>query len=193
MAGPSRLIVGLGNPGAEYEDTRHNVGFLLVDRLAEATGALVRTPAAASLVGEGRWRGRPLALAKPQTFMNLSGQAYQALRRRYGLAPADILVAYDDLALPLGQIRLRGKGGAGGHNGVQDIIDHLGSADFPRLRIGIGDNFARGRQVDYVLAPFADDEREALAAALAAAAEAALTFVRDGLPAAMNRYNRRGA
>ncbi len=188
---PHRLVVGLGNPGAEYEDTRHNAGFLAVDRVAAEVGIPVETEAAGSVVGEGRWRGEPVALAKPLTFMNRSGQAYAALLRRYHLEPADVLLVYDDLSLPLGQIRLRGKGSAGGHNGVQSVIDALGSTEFPRLRVGVGDSFPRGGQVDYVLSPFDEDERETVDAALAAAAEAALTFVRDGLTAAMNRHNGR--
>lgn len=188
---PDRLVIGLGNPGPDYEETRHNAGFLVVDRVAAETGIGVTAEAASSLVGEGRWRGGALALAKPLTFMNRSGLAYAALRRRYGLDPADVLVVYDDLALPIGQIRLRGKGSAGGHNGVQSVIDALGTSDFPRLRVGVGNSFPPGGQVDYVLSPFDDDEREAAEAALQAAAEAALTFARDGLTAAMNRHNRR--
>ncbi len=188
---PRRLVVGLGNPGPDYEGTRHNAGFLAVDRLAAETGVPLDAEAAQSAVGEGLWRGEPLALAKPLTFMNRSGPAVAALLRRYGLEPADALLVYDDLALPLGQIRLRGKGSAGGHNGVQSVIDALGSTEFPRLRIGVGDSFPPGGQVDYVLAPFDEDEQEAADAALDAAAEAALTFVRDGLQAAMNRHNGR--
>lgn len=188
---PRRLVVGLGNPGPDYEDTRHNAGFLVVDRLAAETGVPVTTEAASSFVGEGLWRGEPLALAKPLTFMNRSGQAYAALRRRYRLEPEDVLVVYDDLALPVGQLRLRGKGSAGGHNGVQSVIDTLGSTEFPRLRVGVGNSFPKGGQVDFVLSPFDESEHEAVDDALDAAAEAALTFVRDGLTAAMNRHNRR--
>ena len=192
---PRRLLVGLGNPGPDYVGTRHNAGFLAVDRVAAETGIAlddeVGDRAGRSVVGEGLWRGEGLALAKPLTFMNRSGAAVAALLRRYGLGPADVLLVYDDLALPLGQIRLRGKGSAGGHNGVQSVIDALGSAEFPRLRIGVGDSFPPGGQVDYVLSPFGDDEREAADAALDLAAEAALAFARDGLTAAMNHYNGR--
>lgn len=188
---PARLVIGLGNPGPDYAGTRHNAGFLVVDRVAAEVGVEVDLEAAHSVVAEGRWRGQGLALAKPLTFMNRSGQAYAALLRRYRLEPADVLVVYDDLALPVGQIRLRAKGSAGGHNGVQSVIDTLGTSEFPRLRVGVGDSFPPGGQVDYVLSPFDDDEREAVGAALDAAAEAALTFARDGLTAAMNRHNRR--
>lgn len=192
MARANRLIIGLGNPGPDYENTRHNAGFMVVDRIAEQVGIALRREEAASILGEGRWRGRPIALAKPLTFMNRSGQAFQALRRRYGLTPADILVIYDDIALPLGSIRLRERGSAGGHNGIQSIIDHLNSTDFPRLRVGIGDSFSRGGQVSFVLEPFRDEERPGAEESIATATEAALTFVRDGMLTAMNLYNKRG-
>ena len=188
---PARLVVGLGNPGPDYDGTRHNVGFDVLDRLATEAGLAFGPEAAQAVLAEGTWRGTPIALAKPLTFMNRSGQAYAALCRRYGLEPDDVLLVYDDLALPIGQIRLRGKGSAGGHNGVQDVIDTLGTAQFPRLRVGVGDQFPRGGQVDYVLSPFDDEEREEADAAMDAAAEAALTFVRDGLTTAMNRHNGR--
>ena len=205
-----RLVVGLGNPGPDYAGTRHNAGFLAVDRLAARLGVDLdprsAAEAARSFVAEAplppdpdadpdavgdRLPAAAVALAKPLTFMNRSGQAVAALLERYGLGPADLLVVYDDLALPLGALRLRGKGGAGGHNGVQSVIEALGSTEFPRLRVGVGDSFPPGGQVDYVLSPFDDAEREAAEAALDAAAEAALTFARSGLQAAMNRHNRR--
>ena len=188
----SRLIIGLGNPGPDYEDTRHNIGFEIADRVAEKAGLTTWAEAASSLVAEGQWRGRTVAVAKPLTFMNRSGQAYRALLRRYTLAPEDVLVIYDDLSLPEGALRLRGKGSAGGHNGVQDIADRLNSTEFPRLRVGIGDSFPAGTQVSYVLEPFADDQRPIMDEAVEAAAEAALTFIRDDLTTAMNRHNRRG-
>lgn len=191
MAGPNRLIIGLGNPGPDYDDTRHNVGFDVIDAIAEKISTEVRDEAAVSFIGEGRWRGRPIALAKPLTFMNRSGQAYQALRRRYGITPKDILVVYDDIALPPGTIRLREKGSAGGHNGVQNIIDHLNSTDFPRLRVGVGDSFPRGGQVRYVLDPFSEEQLPDIKKAIDLAVEASLSFARDGLTTAMNRYNRR--
>ncbi|MDT7855875.1 aminoacyl-tRNA hydrolase [Rubrivirga sp. S365] len=190
-----RLLVGLGNPGPDYVGTRHNAGFVAIERAADAAGialdAEVGGRAGRSVVGEGLYRGQGLALAKPLTFMNRSGAAYAALLDRYGLDAADVLLVYDDLALPLGQVRLRGKGSAGGHNGVQSVIDALGTAEFPRLRIGLGDSFPPGGQVDYVLAPFDDGERAAADAALDLAAEAALAFAHDGLAAAMNQFNGR--
>lgn len=192
VARPGRLILGLGNPGPDYEDTRHNAGFLVVDRVAEKAKLAVREEFGASLVGEGSWRGRAFAAAKPLTWMNRSGQAYAALKRRYALSPDNVLVVYDDIALPIGQIRIRPGGSAGGHNGVQDIAHRLGHEAFPRLRVGIGSDFPRGAQARYVLEPFTDEQLAALEPALEAAAEACLTFVRDGLEAAMNRHNKRG-
>ncbi|MDX1419574.1 MAG: aminoacyl-tRNA hydrolase [Rubricoccaceae bacterium] len=189
---PDRLIVGLGNPGPDYEGTRHNVGFEVVDHVAEVVGGVTWTEAAHAFVAETTWQGRRLALAKPLTFMNRSGQAYTALLKHYGLEPDATLVVYDDLALPEGAIRLRERGSAGGHNGVQSVIRSLNSKDFPRLRVGIGDSFPPGGQVEYVLAPFAEEQRPAIAEAVEAAAEAALLFVHDGLTAAMNQFNRRG-
>lgn len=190
MARGKRLIIGLGNPGAEYDGTRHNIGFAVVDRLAEQA----RAPAFAlekgnALVTWGRLRGNPVGLAKPQTYMNRSGSAVRALVGRYGLTPQDVLVVVDDISLPVGRLRLRPGGSAGGHNGLQDVIDALGTDAYTRLRFGIGSDFARGRQADYVLSPFAPDEQEAVEEGLARAAEAALTFVREGLATAMNRFN----
>ncbi|MEO1075135.1 MAG: aminoacyl-tRNA hydrolase, partial [Bacteroidota bacterium] len=150
-----RLIVGLGNPGPEYEATRHNVGFMVVDHLAETVGvAPLRRNLAASLADEASHRGRALVLAKPQTYMNRSGEAVRALTRRYGLTPDDLVVVYDDLALPLGAVRLRGKGGAGGHNGIRSIDAHLGK-NYRRVRIGIGHPGHKDRVTGHVLGNFA--------------------------------------
>ena len=204
----SRLIVGLGNPGPDYVQTRHNAGFMVLDRLADRLGVGFETEAARSLCGEAVLPPDPdasparldaeaegatvaVALAKPLAFMNRSGPPVAALLERYGLSPDDLLLVYDDLAIPLGTLRLRGKGSAGGHNGVQSVIEALGSTEFPRLRVGVGNSFPPGGQVDFVLSPFDDAEREAADAALDEAADAALTFARDGLEAAMNRHNRR--
>ena len=190
-AGASFIIIGLGNPGPEYADTRHNAGFFVIDRLAERLGARLDREAAGSFVGDGVWRGQALELAQPQTFMNRSGGAVEGLLRRSGLEASQMLLVYDDLALPVGQIRLRGKGSAGGHNGVQDVIDALGSAEFPRLRVGVGNRFDSGRQVDYVLSPFDADEHDTVDDALDRAVEAALAVAHDGLVAAMNVHNRK--
>ncbi len=190
MPQSNRLIVGLGNPGAEYEGTRHNVGFAVVEAVAQkARIDFGYDGRAGAMVGEGRFRGRSLTLVKPLSYMNRSGTPVRHLLRRYGLAPRDLLIIVDDINLPTGRLRLRPRGSAGGHNGVQDLIDCLGTDDFPRLRIGIGDDFSRGRQSDYVLSPFSEAQRHAVEEALARARDAALTFVTDGLVTAMNRFN----
>ncbi len=180
-----RLIVGLGNPGREYLETRHNVGFMLLDRLAARERADFRAEKAwrASVARTG-----DLFLCKPLTFMNLSGEAVRGLSQFYKIAPADLLVVADDMALPLGKLRLRPGGSAGGHNGLRSIIEHLGTNEFPRLRIGIG--AARpGEAVGYVLGRFAVAEREEVENALIAA-EAAIAYLREkGLQAAMNACN----
>ncbi len=186
------LLVGLGNPGAQYAATRHNIGFAIIDRLADDLGVAVTTPEDGSLVAHAMWEGVPVLLAKPQQFMNRSGGPLAALLARYGLAPEAALVIYDDLALPVGALRLRPQGGSGGHNGIKSIAEALGSTEFPRLRVGVGNTFAPGTQVDFVLSPFPEDEHEAARDAVALACEAALVFARDGMTTAMNQYNRRG-
>ena len=186
------VIVGIGNPGAEYEQTRHNAGFLAIERIAERLGvALPDADPPRTRLAVGAWNGQSVVLAQPQGYMNRSGPPTAALLERHGLSPDRLLLVYDDLSIPPGTIRLRGKGSAGGHNGVQSVIDALGSSEFPRLRIGIGDRFERGGLVDYVLAPFPDSELDALDTALDLATEAALAFAADGLAPAMNQYNRR--
>lgn len=189
MASPKRLIIGLGNPGAEYEPSRHNVGFRVVDSLAEKTGTQMKVKGQ-SILGWGRWRGRPVGLAKPTTYMNRSGLAVEELVRKNRIVPADLLVVVDDINLPTGKVRLRERGGTGGHNGIEDIIDWLGSDAFPRLRIGIGNDFSRGQQADYVLSPFADEEIAVISEAIVQARDGALTWLTDGIVTAMNRFSR---
>jgi peptidyl-tRNA hydrolase, PTH1 family len=187
-----RLVIGLGNPGPEYAETRHNAGFMLADRVARRAEIAFSPGRGPFVAASGVWNGTRYAVAKTaMTYMNHSGTPVRALVTRFGLEPQDVLVAYDDLALEIGQIRLRRSGGAGGHNGMQDIIDKLGTDSFPRLRIGIGSSFARGRQSDYVLGPFSEEQWPAVDEALDRGAEAALTFVHEGVAAAMNRYNKR--
>lgn len=191
MARAKRIIIGLGNPGPDYAGTRHNAGFLVADAVARKAGLAFEAGGGSFESAWGSYRGTPLGVAKPLGFMNRSGTAVEKLVGLGRFETDDVLVVYDDLALALGQIRLRPGGSAGGHNGVQDVIDRLNSENFPRLRVGIGSSFAHGRQVEYVLAPFEADEQPLVEEAVATAAEAALTFVRDGLTAAMNRYNRK--
>jgi PTH1 family peptidyl-tRNA hydrolase len=199
----TRLIVGLGNPGPKYEGTRHNVGFDAIDRIAEKTGisgsdknllgrGLDRFRSSGLYeVEDGKYRGHPIVLAKPSTFMNRSGAAVTKLKGRYALDNQDILVIVDDIYLDLGMLRIRDSGGSGGHNGLDDIIDALDSDNFPRMRIGVGSSFRRGRQADYVLEPFSDDERPVVDEVIDRAADAALTFVAEGVVTAMNRFNKR--
>ncbi len=191
MPDAKRLIFGLGNPGAEYHGTRHNVGFAVADVLAERAGVTLQRDRSNAMLGIGRSRGRSFVLAKPLTYMNRSGAPFHNIARRFGLRLEDTLVIVDDINLPLGAVRVRQGGSAGGHNGVQDIIDQVKSDAFPRIRIGIGNDFSRGRQADYVLSRFKSEEEPLIQEAIALAAEAATTFIVEGLVTAMNRYNRK--
>jgi PTH1 family peptidyl-tRNA hydrolase len=184
----SYLIVGLGNPGPEYEDTRHNVGFMAVDGLAQRL-RLSLAHERRALAGWGSYKGRRLGLAKPQTYVNRSGDAILPLMKQHDVAPSELLVVVDDLHLDTGQLRLRPGGSSGGHNGLAHIAERLETSAYPRLRIGIGDDYAQGEQAAYVLSPFTAQQRPLIEEALIDAANAALTFVRDGIDTAMNRYN----
>ncbi len=191
MARDKRVIVGLGNPGEEYEGTRHNVGFAVIDELARRTGTSLKHTKGNLLFGWARMRNCTFGLAKPLTYMNRSGQAVRALVNRLNLSPQDILIVLDDVHLPPGVIRIRERGSAGGHNGLQDIIDALGTDHIPRLRIGIGENFPKGKQAEYVLSPFEEHEKPVIEEAIQRAADAAVVFACEGLLPAMNRFNRR--
>lgn len=189
---PVWLIVGLGNPGRRYHATRHNAGFMAIDRLHERLpGGTARSRFQADLV-ETRDGERRVVLAKPQTFMNESGVAVGQLVRWYKVPRERLLVVYDDLDLPFGQIRLRANGSDGGHNGMTSIIQHLRSQEFARLRIGI-DRPQAGSTVPYVLASFASSEQRQLPEVLDRAVEAALVWLRAGISDAMNEFNRRPA
>lgn len=185
-----RLIVGLGNPGPAYEGTRHNVGFAVVARLAADLGAPRPRGAQRSLVWEAVDGDQTLVLAQPLTYMNRSGEAVAALVDHYGLSPEALLVVYDDVHLPLGTMRIRAAGSAGGHNGMKSIIASLGTSAFARLRIGIGPWTPEdGDLADFVLAPFRRDERPLVEAAIAAGADAARVWAREGVARAMERFN----
>jgi PTH1 family peptidyl-tRNA hydrolase len=188
MAGSNRLIVGLGNPGDEYSGTRHNVGFDVIDALASTLKIELRQKGE-SLIGWGKWRGRPVGLLKPLTFMNRSGLAVEKVARDKKLSPEEIFVIVDDINLPVGKCRIRSKGGNGGHNGIEDIIDWLDDDSFARCRIGIGNEFERGQQAKYVLSAFEPAEKDLIDEAIKQASEAALTFVTDGIVLAMNRFS----
>jgi PTH1 family peptidyl-tRNA hydrolase len=183
------LIVGLGNPGREYKDHRHNFGFMLVDRLCVRLNARGMKVQSRAIVISTNHNERKLILAKPQTYMNLSGQSVQGLLRFYKLPLDHLLVAHDDLDLPFGTIRLRPGGGPGGQKGVGSIIQQLGTQDFPRLRMGIDHPPGRMDPADYVLHEFPSGDLIALSEILDRAADAALTFVDDGLEMAMNKFN----
>lgn len=183
------LIIGLGNPGREYKDNRHNIGFMLIDRLAvriDARGIKLQSKA---IVTSGFYEERKLILAKPQTYMNLSGQSVQGLLHFYKIPSENLMVAHDDLDLPLGTIRIRPGGGAGGQRGMASTIERLGTKDFPRLRLGIGRPPGRMAPADYVLQNFSRAEMLIVSETLDRAADAVLTFVTEGLNAAMNRFN----
>jgi PTH1 family peptidyl-tRNA hydrolase len=183
-----RLVVGLGNPGSEYANTRHNVGFRVADALADRLDASFRHVKSVMLA-QGKYKGRALRIAKPLTYMNRSGNAVAGLCREHDLSPDEVLVVVDDLNLPVGTIRLRPNGSSGGHNGLAHVAERLGTTEFPRLRVGIGSNFASGEQVDYVLSPFTAQQEPQIEEAVANAVAAILTTVREDLDTAMNQYN----
>ncbi len=183
------LLIGLGNPGREYRDSRHNVGFMFVDRLIVHLNARGMKVQSKAIVTTATYEERKLILAKPQTYMNLSGQSAQGLLHFYKLPIENMLVAHDDLDIPFGTIRIRPGGGPGGQRGMASTIEQLGTKDFPRLRIGIGRPPGRMDPSDYVLQNFSRDEVKILSEIIDRAADAALTFVVDGLNKAMNKYN----
>ena len=179
------LITGLGNVGSEYNNTRHNVGFDLVDQLCEELGGSWRTDSHGDRA-EVKWRGRLLILRKPNTYMNLSGKAVRYWLQKEKLQPENSLVICDDLNLEFGKLRLRPSGSAGGHNGLKNIQEVLGTDAYPRLRMGIGDNFSRGKQVNFVLGKWSEDEKAELRIILDRAVEVVKIFTTLGLQRAMN-------
>ena len=183
-----KLIVGLGNPGGDYTDTRHNVGFMVLDTLASRWNVTIRRKKFNALTEETHVHGSRIILLKPQQYMNRSGHAVATAAGYYKLTPSDVLVVTDDMALDTGRLRLRAKGSAGGHNGLKDIIARLRSDAFARLRLGIG---ASGRMdaADYVLARFTSEEQETIRAAVQKAADAVECWLRDGIDKAMTQYN----
>jgi len=183
------LIVGLGNPGAQYRGNRHNVGFMVVDRLAKRLGVSFSRLENRALVTKAVYEGKRLVLAKPQTFMNLSGQPVGSLVRFYKIPHEQLLVVYDDVDLPLEMLRLRPGGGSAGQKGMGSIIERLGTQDFPRLRVGIDSPPGRMDAAAYVLQDFLVAEQPTMEIMLERAVDAILLFIKDGLDAAMNRYN----
>jgi len=182
------LIAGLGNPGSEYENTRHNVGFMFLDRLARRYGIKCTMRGHGALWGRGSINGRPVALIKPMSFMNLSGKAVGVFFRKFSLSLDSVLVVYDDCELPLGSLRIRPSGGSGGHKGLASVIETLGGTDFPRLRLGIG-RPEFGDLTTHVLGAFRPGEREVLEDMLERALSSIDAFIGEGIESAMNRFN----
>jgi peptidyl-tRNA hydrolase, PTH1 family len=183
------LIVGLGNIGAEYELTRHNIGFLALDRLADMQGGSKWQQDRLVFISEVGYKGRTLYLIKPTTYMNLSGKAVNYWLNQLKIPKEQMMVITDDVALDYGIIRIRKKGSAGGHNGLKNIEDLCGGQEYPRLRFGVGNHYAKGHQVDYVLSPFKKEEFDQLTPLLDKTCDAVLAFASAGIERAMNQYN----
>ena len=183
------LIAGLGNPTKEYDKTRHNVGFSVIDVLADRYRIDVSEKKHKALCGRGVIEGQKVLLLKPQTFMNLSGESIRAAADYYKIAPEEMIVIYDEISLDPGQLRIRLKGSAGGHNGIKNIIANLGTQDFPRIKVGVGAKPPRMDLADYVLSRFGAGEQKLMDEAFGEAAEAAVMMMTDGAERAMNHFN----
>ena len=182
------VVVGLGNPGRKYEHTRHNVGFDIVDVLAQRNNITLARLRCKAVVGEGTIAGQRVALALPQTYMNLSGESVREILSFYKEDPKHLIVIYDDIDIPMGTLRIRKKGSAGTHNGMRSILYQIGSENFPRVRIGIGGE-RRGDLADYVISGFSKEDREKIENAILRAADATACIVEKGIEAAMGEYN----
>lgn len=189
MDTPTKLIVGLGNPGKEYERTRHNIGFMVVDEFARRNGISVAKRDFRALTGDGRVGETRVFLLKPQTYMNLSGESVSAFLRQKPLGLSEMIVVTDDIALPLAKLRLRANGSAGGHNGLKSLIAHLHSSEFPRLRFGVGAPRDSSVQIDYVLGAFSRGEMKDVEEGLDRAVSALEVWLTDSLETAMNKFN----
>jgi peptidyl-tRNA hydrolase, PTH1 family len=186
-----RLIVGLGNPGPEYQWTPHNLGFLAVDEIANRHGIRVERPEAKALVGLGKVAGKEVILAKPQTYMNLSGISVRQLMEKYEAEPTDLLVLFDDRDLPWGMIRIGKRGSAGTHNGAKSVISVVGTQEIARLRLGCGPDHPVKDLAEYVLRPMKKGDLEVAAEMVATTGDAVEMILKEGIEAAMNKYNRR--
>lgn len=189
LTGPLFIIVGLGNPGEKYAENRHNIGFMVIDRLSDRLDIRLSRFQQKAVIGQGPFSGKRILLAKPQTYMNLSGQVVRGLVNFYKVPLENVLIIHDDLDLPFGALRLRPSGGAGGQKGIRSIIEQLGSQDFSRLRLGIDRPPGRMSASAYVLQDFSKIDRETLPGILNEAADAAIAFVEDGITEAMNHFN----
>lgn len=183
------IIAGLGNPTKEYDKTRHNVGFEVIDRLADRYDIDVSERKHRAFCGKGMIEGQKVLLVKPQTFMNLSGESLRSVVDYYKVMPEELVVIYDDISLPLGQLRIRLKGSAGGHNGIKNIIAHLGTQEFPRIKVGVGAKPPRMDLKDYVLSRFSKGEQELMDEAFQEAAQAVAMMIGEGADRAMNHFN----
>ena len=184
-----KLIVGLGNPGTKYAGTRHNVGFSVIVGLADKYNIELSEKKHKAIYGRGMIEGEKVILAMPQTFMNLSGESVRELVDYYKCDPSDVIVAYDDIDLAVGKLRIREKGSAGGHNGIKNIIAHLGTQQFSRIRIGVGEKPAGWDLADYVLGRFPAEEEPTIRTALEQTVKACETILTDSVEAAMNQFN----
>ncbi|WP_343207927.1 aminoacyl-tRNA hydrolase [Anaerolentibacter hominis] len=183
------IIVGLGNPTKQYEHTRHNVGFDTITRIAEDYNISMDIKKHKAICGRGMIGGEKVILAKPQTFMNLSGESVRELMDYYKVTPEKLIVIYDDVSLPPGHLRIRKKGSAGGHNGIKNIISHLGTQEFPRIKIGVGEKPRGWDLADYVLSHFNKEEEKVMGEAIKRGSEAVEMILTQDVDAAMNRYN----
>ncbi len=181
--------MGLGNPGDKYAHTRHNLGFMILDNLAQRLGVRVDTPSSFSLVGRTSYQGGELILAKPQTYMNDSGRAVKALIEEFGAAPDEVLIICDDVELDPGRLRIRRRGGHGGHNGLRSIIQYIGVEDFPRIRVGVGKAPQGEDLVEHVLGGFTHDERRIILEVVDLVSDAVETILSQDIEAAMNTFN----
>ena len=186
-----KLIVGLGNPGSKFAHSRHNVGFYCVDCLAKRWGGKLAERRKLAMLGVMPTSCPPVVLAKPRTFMNLSGEGVGYILTRFAAGPEDLVVIYDDMDLPLGMIRVRPRGGDGGHNGIKSIITTLGTQEFPRIRVGIGDPPADVDEVSYVLGSFSSEEKPEVEKAVETVAEVVECLLREDIEIVMNKFNRR--
>jgi PTH1 family peptidyl-tRNA hydrolase len=187
------LVAGLGNPGESYAATPHNMGFLVVDVLAARHSIRMSRVECQAIIGQGTIAGKPVVLAKPQTFMNLSGVAVKPLMQKNGIGPNELILVYDELALPWESLRIRPDGSAAGHNGVQSVIDTIGTQEFPRVRLGVhpGYRLSAGKGADYLLSRFSRQQNETLEAFVGLAADATESIIAEGVSMSMTRFNRR--
>lgn len=185
-----KLVVGLGNPGKEYDNTRHNCGFMVIDEIAKELSIEVNQSKAKGLYSKTKYKGEDVVLLKPQTYMNLSGESIRQCMDFFKIDIEDVIIIYDDLDMPTGKLRLRNSGSAGGHNGIKSTIQHLGSQNFKRIRVGI-DRHPYIKVVDYVLGRFTAEEQEAIIKGITLAKEAVLLFIEKDFTTAMNQYNQR--